>query len=166
MRNAEVLKSLEGVINYLVYKQTLKWELADKEELTQVAKLTILENLENYDPTKGALSTYFWWRIHNALTSHSVKFYKSQISLYEDLCDEGTFGSYSDFDPYIPISEDELKRIIQNNSSRPEILWSKYFESGSATATHNISQQLLSYHNQRMKENIRKNHPNLLHLIN
>ena len=54
-----------ALINKLVNE--IEYSTLETEDLTQQAVLLLLDKINEYDPSKGALSTFIWFKLKNKL---------------------------------------------------------------------------------------------------
>ena len=84
-----------GLINKLVNE--IEFSTLDKEDLTQQAVLLLLDKINEYDSSKGALSTFIWFKIKNKLINSTQvipeRLYKNSVNIKktkEYLISQGT----------------------------------------------------------------------------
>lgn len=84
-----------ALINKLVNE--IEFSTLDKEDLTQQAVLLLLDKINEYDSSKGALSTFIWFKIKNKLINSTQvipeRLYKKSVSIKkvkEYLISQGT----------------------------------------------------------------------------
>lgn len=72
-----------ALINKLVNE--IEFSTLDKEDLTQQAVLLLLDKINEYDSSKGALSTFIWFKIKNKLINSTQvipeRLYKKSVSI-------------------------------------------------------------------------------------
>ena len=72
-----------GLIKKLVNE--IEFSTLDKEDLTQQAVLLLLDKINEYDSSKGALSTFIWFKIKNKLINSTQempeRLYKKSVSI-------------------------------------------------------------------------------------
>ena len=72
-----------GLINKLVNE--IEFSTLDKEDLTQQAVLLLLDKINEYDSSKGALSTFIWFKLKNKLINSTQempeRLYKKSVSI-------------------------------------------------------------------------------------
>ena len=84
-----------ALINKLVNE--IEFSTLDKEDLTQQAVLLLLDKINEYDSSKGALSTFIWFKIKNKLINSTQvipeRLYKNSVNIKktkEYLISQGT----------------------------------------------------------------------------
>ena len=84
-----------GLINKLVNE--IEFSTLDKEDLIQQAVLFLLDKIDEYDSSKGALSTFIWFKIKNKLINSTQvmpeRLYKKSVNIKkakEYLISQGT----------------------------------------------------------------------------
>ena len=84
-----------GLINKLVNE--IEFSTLDKEDLIQQAVLFLLNKIDEYDSSKGALSTFIWFKIKNKLINSTQvipeRLYKKSVNINkakEYLISQGT----------------------------------------------------------------------------
>ena len=72
-----------GLINKLVNE--IEFSTLDKEDLIQQAVLFLLDKIDEYDSSKGALSTFIWFKIKNKLINSTQvipeRLYKNSVNI-------------------------------------------------------------------------------------
>ena len=72
-----------ALINKLVNE--IEFSTLDKEDLTQQAVLLLLDKINEYDSSKGALSTFIWFKLKNKLINSTQempeRLYKKSVSI-------------------------------------------------------------------------------------
>ena len=72
-----------GLIKKLV--KEIEYSTLEAEDLTQQAVLLLLDKINEYDPSKGALSTFIWFKLKNKLINStqemSERLYKKSVSI-------------------------------------------------------------------------------------
>ena len=84
-----------GLINKLVNE--IEFSTLDKEDLIQQEVLFLLDKIDEYDSSKGALSTFIWFKIKNKLINSTQvipeRLYKKSVNIKkakEYLISQGT----------------------------------------------------------------------------
>ena len=88
------------------------------EDLFSEACVAYFEGLENYDPSKGKITTFMWTHITHHLRNYFNKMYRKQPSLVpmEELLNEPTYSITNLFEMLTPEAEEVAKIIIETSS--------------------------------------------------
>ena len=91
----------------------------DWDDLFQEASLSYCEALKNYDPAKGKLSTYMWWRISSHLTDVMQEHNRYKAPLEDSSLIKGQHDQYQPEYVFENLSKDAMK-IMDVILSEPE----------------------------------------------
>ena len=135
---SEYMDYAKSVCGKLLQSQTL-WNIPDRdniiEEASHDAILYLHKKLEEYDPEKGAFSSYFYtgigWSLHNVLSKYGYHGIVDFLSEQPDICEPEPRSSYvfsKEMIPYIRKWAENLpklkKRILMARwgfAIRPEL---------------------------------------------
>jgi RNA polymerase sigma factor (sigma-70 family) len=81
----------------------------DWDDLFQEAALIYLEKLEDYDPSKGKLSTYMW----HVISSHLKNFIKRWNKYYTPLVKGEQEFDFDSIPSTLPFESEEFKHLIR-----------------------------------------------------
>lgn len=80
---------------------------ADADDVTSITFMKMNENLESYDPTRAAFSTWLFRIANNSIIDHTRRRDKSEETEWEEF-----------FDPAAPDYEEPERQIIASETSR------------------------------------------------